>query len=224
LTSVSQAVAEVLMGDPVLRQCIARRVVNYRRLARVLQPAVSRVLGREVPVDTIKVALLRYSRTVGEEGGVRREVLEVLARSSVELRTDITIVIVRSAALSYLARLLPRLLSGARFVAIMQSALAATLVLDHATAEELLKEVGEGDIIEVQRGQAAIVIVSPREIMRVPGVIAYVASVLSQHGVNIVHIESCYTDTVIVVSKEDLERAFTLIVRHIEGAREMLST
>jgi hypothetical protein len=60
--------------------------------------------------------------------------------------------------------------------------------------------------------------------MRVPGVIAYVASVLSQHGVNIVHIESCYTDTVIVVSKEDLERAFTLIVRHIEGAREMLST
>jgi len=140
LTSVSQAVAEALMGDPVLRQRIARRVVNYRRLARVLQPAVSRVLGREVPVDTIKVALLGYSRTVGEERGVRREVLEVLARSSVELRTDVTIVIVRSAALSYL----PRLLSGARFVAIMQSALAATLVLDHATAEELLKEASEG--------------------------------------------------------------------------------
>ena len=60
--------------------------------------------------------------------------------------------------------------------------------------------------------------------MRVPGVIAYVASALSQHGVNIVHIGSCYTDTVIVVSKEDLERAFTLIVRHIERAREMLST
>ena len=76
----------------------------------------------------------------------------------------------------------------------------------------------------MQRGQAAIVIVSPREIMRVPGVIAYVASALSQYGVNIVHIGSCYTDTVIVVSKEDLERAFTLIVRHIEGAREILST
>lgn len=223
MASVSQAVAEVVLGDPVLRQCMARRVVNYRKLARTLQPAVSRILGREVSVDTIKMALLRFSKSLGEERGVRREVLEILARSSVELRTDMTIVILRSAAVSYVAKMLTRLVSRARFVAVMQSAVAVTLVLDRETAEELVARVNEEDVVEVQRGQAAIVIVSPREIMRVPGVLAYITNVLSQHGINVVHIESCYTDTVIVVSREDLERAFNALIRHIEGAREMLS-
>jgi len=223
LASVSQAVAEVILGDPIIRQCMARRVVNYRKLARTLQPAVSRILGKDVSVDAIKIALLRFSKSLGEERGVRREVLEILARSSVELRTDITIVILRSTAIGYVAKLLTRIMSRARFVAVMQSTVAVTLVLDRETAEELLEKVSEEDIVEVQRGQVAIVIVSPREIMRVLGVLAYITNVLSQHGVNVVHIESCYTDTIIVVSRENLERVFSVLMKHIEGAREMLS-
>lgn len=223
MASVSQAVAEVILGDPIIRQCMARRVVNYRKLARTLQPAVSRILGKDVSVDAIKIALLRFSKSLGEERGVRREVLEILARSSVELRTDITIVILRSTAIGYVAKLLTRIMSRARFVAVMQSTVAVTLVLDRETAEELLEKVSEEDIVEVQRGQVAIVIVSPREIMRVLGVLAYITNVLSQHGVNVVHIESCYTDTIIVVSRENLERVFSVLMKHIEGAREMLS-
>jgi aspartokinase len=111
----------------------------------------------------------------------------------------------------------------ARFVAVMQSVVATTIVVDRDSAEELLKSIKREDVIDVQREQAAIVIVSPEEIMKVPGVLAYIANVLSQNSVNIVHIESCYTDTIIIVSKSDLEKAFGIIMRHIEGAKKMLS-
>jgi len=223
LASISKVVAEVVLGDPILRQCLSRRVVNYRKLAKTLQPVVSMILGEEVSVDAVKIALLRYSKSLEEERSVRREILEILARSFVELRTDITIAIIRSAAGGRVARLLAKIMSRARFVAIMQSATATTLVLDRETAEELLSGIDGDDIIEVQKGQAAIVVVSPREIMTVPGILAYITNALSQHGINIIHIESCYTDTLIVVSKDDLERAFSVLVKHIEGAREMLA-
>jgi len=223
MSSISQVVVEVVSGDPALRQCIARGIVNYRKLAKTLQPIVSQILGKEVSVDTIKVALLRSSSRVGEERSVRREVLDVIARSSVELRTDITIIVVRSGAINYIAQLLTKVVPRARFVAVMQSVVATTIVVDRDSAEELLKSIKREDVIDVQREQAAIVIVSPEEIMKVPGVLAYIANVLSQNSVNIVHIESCYTDTIIIVSKSDLEKAFGIIMRHIEGAKKMLS-
>jgi aspartokinase len=221
--SISQVVTEVVAGDPILRQCVARGIVNYRKLAKLLQPMVSQVLGMDVSVDAIKVALLRFSSKIGKEGGVRREVLDVIAKSSVELRTDITIVVVRSSAISYIAQLLTKVVHRARFVAVMQSVVATTIVVDKDTGEELLKSIRREDVIDVQRDQAAIVIVSPEEIMKVPGVLAYIASVLAQNNVNIVHVESCYTDTIIIVSKSDLEKAFNVIMKHIEGAKKSLS-
>jgi|UniRef100_A0A7J2U2U1 aspartokinase len=223
MSSVSQAVTEVVSGDPILRQCVVRGIVNYRKLAKMLQPMVSQILGKEIPIDTIKVALLRYTSRVGGEKSVKKEVLDVIARSSVELRTDITIIVVRSTAINYIAQLLAKIVSKARFMAVMQSVVATTIVVDKDSAEEILKSVKKDDVIEVQRDQAAVVIVSPEEIMNVPGVLAYIANVLSQNNINIVHIESCYTDTIIIVSKNDLEKAFSTIMRHVDGAKKMLS-
>lgn len=223
MSSVSQAVTEVVSGDPILRQCVVRGIVNYRKLAKMLQPMVSQILGKEIPIDTIKVALLRYTSRVGGEKSVKKEVLDVIARSSVELRTDITIIVVRSTAINYIAQLLAKIVSKARFMAVMQSVVATTIVVDKDSAEEILKSVKKDDVIEVQRDQAAVVIVSPEEIMNVPGVLAYIANVLSQNNINIVHIESCYTDTIIIVSKNDLEKAFSTIMKHVDGAKKMLS-
>jgi aspartokinase len=223
VSSISQVVTEVVAGDPILRQCVARGIVNYRKLAKLLQPMISQVLGKDVSVDAIKVALLRSSSKIGEEKGVRREVLDIIAKSSVELRTDITIIVVRSSTTNYITQLLTKVVQRARFVAVMQSVIATTIVIDRDVAEELLKNIRREDIIDVQRDQAAIVIVSPEEIMKIPGVLAYIANVLAQNNINIVHVESCYTDTIIIVSKSDLEKAFNVIMKHIEGAKKMLS-
>ncbi|MCC6056874.1 MAG: ACT domain-containing protein [Desulfurococcaceae archaeon] len=223
MSSISQVVTEVVAGDPILRQCVARGIVNYRKLAKLLQPMISQVLGKDVSVDAIKVALLRSSSKIGEEKGVRREVLDIIAKSSVELRTDITIIVVRSSTTNYITQLLTKIVQRARFVAVMQSVIATTIVIDRDAAEELLKNIRREDIIDVQRDQAAIVIVSPEEIMKIPGVLAYIANVLAQNNINIVHVESCYTDTIIIVSKSDLEKAFNVIMKHIEGAKKMLS-
>lgn len=223
MSSISQVVTEVVAGDPILRQCVARGIVNYRKLAKLLQPMISQVLGKDVSVDAIKVALLRSSSKIGEEKGVRREVLDIIAKSSVELRTDITIIVVRSSTTNYITQLLTKVVQRARFVAVMQSVIATTIVIDRDAAEELLKNIRREDIIDVQRDQAAIVIVSPEEIMKIPGVLAYIANVLAQNNINIVHVESCYTDTIIIVSKSDLEKAFNVIMKHIEGAKKMLS-
>ncbi|MDK6029157.1 ACT domain-containing protein [Ignisphaera sp. 4213-co] len=222
MSSVSDIVTDVVSSDPIIQQCIGRGIVNYSKLAKMLHPIISQLLGKEVSVDSIKMALIRYSSKAGRERQVRREVLEVLARSSIEIRTDITIVTLRSSALSYVIAFLSKLMSEARFIAIMQSVKTITIVLDRETANEYLTIIKSDDVINVQKDQAAIIIVSPIEIVTTPGVLAYIANVLAQNNINITHIESCYTDTIIILSKNDVEKAFSIIMKHIDSARKRL--
>ncbi len=223
MSSISQTVYEIVSGDPILQQCMAREIVNFTRLARKLKPVVSQIVGRDVPIESIKMALIRYAYRLIEERHIfGKEVLAILAKSSIELRTGITIITIRSKALHTVMPLLAKLTIKSRFTAIMQSITTATIVLDNDTADEFLKNIANNDIVYVQKDQAAIVVVSPEDIMYTPGVIAYVSNILAQNSINIIHIESCYTDTIIIVSKEDIQNAFNVLMKYIDAAKRSL--
>lgn len=222
--SVAEIVREVVSSDPTLRLCVEMGVVNYSKLAKVLRHAVSRVVGKDVSAESVKMALIRYykRRASGGLAPRRGEVIRILARSTLELRSDIAIVSIRA---SHLPAVLPTLFQAmqrARFVTMMLSGLVVTVIMDSEAAGELVKGVNRAALVDVQNSHAAIILVSPIEIMRVPGVLAYISSVLAQNDVNIVHVASHYTDTVIIVSKEDMARAFNVLVNHIEMARKIL--
>jgi len=224
MSSISQMVKEIVLGDPTLFYCIANDIVNYSKLAKKLKPIISDYLGQEVSNEAIKMALIRLVEKIKVEGiPTRAEVLDIIARSSVEVRTGITIITLRSGRSIEAVMLLSKLAPKSRFLAVMQSVMALTVVLDNETAEEFIRSFGSsGDILQIQRDHSAIVIVSPQEIMYVPGVLSYIASILAQNNINIIHIESCYTDTIIIVSKDDLLKAFQVISRHIEAAKKSI--
>ncbi|MEM2220596.1 MAG: ACT domain-containing protein, partial [Ignisphaera sp.] len=223
MSSISQTVYEVVSGDPILQQCISREIVNFTKLARKLKPIVSQIVGHDVAVESIKMSLIRYAYRLAEERYTfSREVLAILANSSVEVRTGIAIITIRSKVFHTAMPLLTKLAIRSRFIAIMQSITTATIVLDNDTADEFIKNIDNSDIVYVQKDQAAIVVVSPEDIMYTPGVIAYVSNILAQNSVNIIHIESCYTDTIIIVSKNDIQKAFNILMKYIDAAKKSL--
>ena len=103
----------------------------------------------------------------------------------------------------------------------MHSVLAVTLALDDTLVERILGEIGREQLLEMGRGYAAIVIVSPEDVMKVPGIIAYISNLLALNNINIIHIESCYTDTILIVDRHEMEKAFTLLMKHIETAKTL---
>lgn len=221
--SIAQLVREVLTSDPSLYKCLEMGVISYSKVASKLRPVLSKLVGRAVSEESIKMALVRLRSKVSETRTSQgKEVLRVLANSRVEVKTGVVIVIMGVNRFLSAISVIAKISNRARFFAVMQSGLAATIVLDENSAEEFLSLTGEEGIIEIQRDQAAIVVVSPVDIMWVPGVIAYITSVLAQNDINIVHVESCYTDTVIVISKKDLLRAFNILMKHIEIARSLV--
>lgn len=59
----------------------------------------------------------------------------------------------------------------------------------------------------VHTGLAAITLQSPEQLEEVPGIVAHLTRLLANRGINIVEMASCYTDTVLVIEKQDVATA-----------------
>ena len=207
---------ELLLAKPVLLAALGMGVVNYSALARALRGEVERRLGREVSEASVKVALIRFrerlSRSIAEES-----VLRVVAESSTTLIDDVGLVTLRASDPLALAPLL----SGvrARLLQITQGVHTLTIVTDSEVLEGLLRKVDPKLVETVYRDQAAVILVSPREIITTPGVMAYLTTLLAVNGINITQVISTHTDTLFILGRQEAVEAYYLLRRAIDEAR-----
>lgn len=207
---------ELLLAKPVLLAALGMGVVNYSALARALRGEVERRLGREVSEASVKVALIRFrerlSRSIAEES-----VLRVVAESSTTLIDDVGLVTLRASDPLALAPLL----SGvrARLLQITQGVHTLTIVTDSEVLEGLLRKVDPKLVEAVCKDQAAVILVSPREIITTPGVMAYLTTLLAVNGINITQVISTHTDTLFILGRQEAVEAYYLLRRAIDEAR-----
>jgi aspartokinase len=213
---VARVVQELLLAKPVLLAALGMGVVNYSALARALRGEVERRLGREVSEASVKVALIRFrerlSRSIAEES-----VLRVVAESSTTLIDDVGLVTLRASDPLALAPLL----SGvrARLLQITQGVHTLTIVTDSEVLEGLLRKVDPKLVEAVYKDQAAVILVSPREIITTPGVMAYLTTLLAVNGINITQVISTHTDTLFILGRQEAVEAYYLLRRAIDEAR-----
>ena len=205
--------------DPCIAACIDLGIANYSATARLLATHAEQ-LGARLSEAAAKMRLLRWKdreRRKSCHGLTCDPLLHLLASTRVELREGVAVLSVEKASFPRLEKLIPKLMVEARLLHILQSINAITIIIDEEHLEELRTSIGEP--LEELRGQAAIILVSPREILDTPGFTAYITSLLAVNNVNITQVVSCYTDTTIIVSAQDAQKTYQLITRAINLAR-----
>ena len=220
-TSFSELVRRIVDADPCIQECLARGLVNYSELARRIKPYIEAEAGREASLEAIKAALIRYAQKLRSKGRETPQgmLLEVLARSALEIRTGVTVATVRLHALPKLAEAVAELAGRTRLLFLMQSISSVTVTVSSEYFSYIEEKVGRDSFIEVYPDQAVLVIVSPREVVEVPGFIAHITSILANNGINISQIESVHTDTILVMKLDDALKAFQLLREAIEVAK-----
>jgi len=220
----SAIVRRYVDADPLLQECLSRGIVNYTEVARRILPLVENETGRKPSLEAVKIALIRYASKLSESppSTPRRKLLEVLAKSSLELRTGVTVATVRLPILPKLVSAASKLVGKARIFFFMQSLTSITITVSQESFEVLKNSVGKDGFIKVYEDQAVLVIVSPDDVIRVPGFIGYVASLMARNGININQVESVHTDTILVMEIDDALRGFKLLREAIEIARKSI--
>jgi hypothetical protein len=215
-SSISRTVRDQVDGDSLLQEALARGIVNVSAAARILRPTVMSSLGHNVSEGAIITSLKRI------KGAYNRGALgylKVLARSSVEVRTDLAMISVEvdpevSAEIREVA-----FKNYDAFLQISSSPSAYSLVFERSLFGSVKGRFEDKQVMEARTELAAVMIHSPEEIVETPGCVAAIYNRVARSGVNIVDTVSNYTDTILVVKMSDVVRAFTALTDLITEAR-----
>ncbi len=213
--NISEAVRKILARYPYLEEYMALKIINNRALARAIYRDVRRECG-EVKLQSVVTAVRRFP--VAKARGEKNKIFRILSKSEVNLRYDI------GAATIMLDSEVPKKLNelrreiGEETYMLIQGIQTLTIVAEEKTLS-FFEKLFNRKIAEIKRGLASIVVMSPREIIKTPGVIAHLASILALEKINVVEMMSSYTETSFIVEEGNALRAIEVIRDEIKRAR-----
>ncbi len=210
--SVAETTRRFIDRHPSIRDCISKDLVNFSSLSRMIMKETG-VKHEEAVLAASRRYAAKLSKT-DYEGAI----INVLEESRLELKTRICIVVAKNEwiVLKNLEEIVRKILSEKSTMQVVQSANGITVVSEDKYLPSIIRAIGEDHILSVKQNLAEITVKSPPRIEDIPGTFAYVISMLSERGVNLLDAMSCYTDTIFVVTREDMMHAFDILSACIE--------
>ncbi len=216
MLAVASVVEEVVRSTPFLEEGIAAGILNLSAVARRIRRDVERSLDKEVSDAAVMMALRRLAPRLshGERPTLRllRQIRDLTVRSSLVEFTYRT-----SPTLLERQRELLRVIAKDRhvFLTTTQGVYEMTLIAS-AAIERRIEDAFEGEkLVSRLADLSAIIIVLPIKSVEIPGVHYTLLKQLAMHGLNVTEVVSTYSELTIVLGKDDVDRAFSVLKRFL---------
>ena len=195
------------------------KLMNFHSLAEFIQPQVQQLSGKEASINTLVVAIKRFSDTLSNSKSPDASI--VLKDARISLSSGIVDVTIRAPRTQFSA-IVKELSEAAgelsEFPHIFPLSNSIKLILPEEdytlvrTRMEHLKEAA------TQANVAKLVLnLSPRAEMT-PGIASYITELLFRNGVNILDAFLGYGDIIMVVDDKDGPLAYDVLQREIHGS------
>ena len=210
--SAAELTRRYIDRHPSIRDCISKDLINYSSLARLIMKDLG--IKNE---EAVLAASRRYAMKLAKTN-FEGEILRLFEESRLELKTRISIVIAKNEwiVLRNLEEVVRKILAEKSTMQVLQGTNGITVISEDKHLPVIVKAIGDDHVISIKENLAEITVKSPSRIEETPGAFVYVTQMLSEQGINLVEAVSCYTDTIFIVSREDMMRAFDILSACIE--------
>jgi hypothetical protein len=216
--SVPEAVREILVRNYPVYQCLKMKLVNFHALAEQIQAEVKQTSGRDASINTLVVAIKRFSDTLPNDHGPGAS--KVLKDARISLSSSIVDVTIRTPRTQFPA-IVKELADAAtglsEFPNIFPLSNSIKLILhadDYALVQGELE--GHGQVTTQPKVARLTLNLSPNAEMT-PGISSYITELLFRNGVNILDAFLGYGDIIMVVNDRDGPIAYDVLQREIQG-------
>ncbi|MGD9963289.1 MAG: ACT domain-containing protein, partial [Thermoplasmata archaeon] len=210
--SVAGTTRKYIDRHPSIRDCVSKDLVNFSSLSRLIMKETG-VTHEEAVLAASRRYAARLSKTDFEG-----DIMSVFEESRLELKTRICIVVAKNEwiVLKNLEEVVRKILTDKSTMQVLESANAITVISEDKFLPTITRAIGEDHVVTVKQNLAEITVKSPQRIETTKGAFAYLVSMLSEQGINLLEAVSCYTDTIFIVNREDMMRAFDILSACIE--------
>lgn len=198
--TITNKVKDFLDNNPYYLQALGLGVVNYSKLARTIAHHYD-----ISNTDGIIAACRRYKPTVMDYTLIQ----DILRQTRLSVFTRRVVIILDSHISSQTISHIHQHIQEDQ-VHVVRGTNAVTLILP-TEHRNFISEMCKNQIIKIHDHLVEVVLESSTRLEEVPGVMAYLYTLLSSQGINVVETLSCWTDTILLIDKEYLETTMRLL-------------
>jgi len=219
--SVPEAVREILTRNYPVYQCLKMKLMNFHSLAEFIQPQVQQLSGKEASINTLVVAIKRFSDTLSnskspDASGVLKDARISLSSGIV----DVTIRAPRTQFSTIVKELSETAGELSEFPHIFPLSNSIKLILpaeDYALVRRRMEHLKDA---ATQANVSKLILnLSPHAEMT-PGIASYITELLFRNGVNTLDAFLGYGDIIMVVDDKDGPLAYDVLQREIQGSNQ----
>jgi len=194
---------------PSIKDCVRKGLINYSSLTR--QIASDSGLDLKKNFDAILIACRRYFRKVKKEDVLEKKIIDILKQSKLEVKNKIVVVVVeKDIYFNHLIELHKEVKKKAEIFHIIEGSKTITLITISEFLE-YIKKLFKNKILRITENLAEINLKSSEEMEKTPGVMAYLTTLLAENGINIIETMSTWTDTLFVISENDIAKVMGVL-------------
>jgi len=217
--SVPEAVREILTRNYPIYQCLKMKLMNFHSLAGFIQPQVQQLSGKEASINTLVVAIKRFSDTLSNSNSP--DPSKVLKDARISLSSGIVDVTIRAPRIQFSA-IVKELFDAAsdlsEFPHIFPLSNSIKLILAAEDYALIRGKMGHLREAATQTNVSKLILnLSPHAEMT-PGIASYITELLFRNGVNILDAFLGYGDIIMVVDDKDGPLAYDVLQREIQGS------
>jgi len=219
VNSIFSEVQNIIDRDLSLQDALQRGYGNYSAIARMIKPKVTEALGRNVKLESI-ITSVKRAKVLYKP--LKKDITKVLAESTINIRTDVSKVTIKKTDMvrEIIRKDLSKFLG--EFLYVLEGVSVTTIIHDQRLFDEVCSMFQKEDVLDKRQNLAAIVVQSPSDIVDMPGCITAFYNQISRKHISIQETVSCYTDTIIVLSMNDVGTAFTALTDLVAESRNSL--
>jgi len=202
MTTTTELTEKYLSEHPSILDCLKKGIINYSKLSRKIADDLD--IGKKTSMDAILIACRRFEAKIKDRRILEDKILKILKESELEIKNKIVICIVeKSGYYEKIIELEKKMHKNAEAFYAIEGSKVFTIITLEKHLENLDQLIGKR-IIKQSKNLVMITIKSPKDMEDTPGVIAYLCSLFARSGVNVIEQMSCWTDTIFVISEDDI--------------------
>jgi len=202
MPSTTELTHAYLSKHPSIKDCLKQGIVNYSKLSRKIAKELD--IEKQTSIEAILIACRRYEDKLQKDQQLEKEIMDILQHSELEIKNKIVVAIIdKQHSMRSVIELEKRIRGAADTFYAIEGTKVITIIISEKYLDEL-NTYFDRAIKNSTKNLAMITIKSPKNLETTPGVLSYIYSLFGEHGINIVETMSCWTDTIFVISKDDI--------------------
>lgn len=206
--SLSKITEEYINQNPSIRDALQKGLINYSKLSRQI---IKNENLKNKDFDAILVSLTRLENKLKKKKSYQKKIKDLIKLTNLEVKTKVLVCIVeKNTFYKNLIQLQNEIKLKNNYIHLVEGTSAITIITDQIF-EEKIKTLFKNKIIKINKDLVQLILKSPSSLEEVPGVVGYLYSLFSDKEINIIETISCWTDTILIIHKNDLNKALNIL-------------